>query len=110
MPTNTNILFCLLHEIVRVCECMLRVCVCVCVHIPVLSVYVYMRRGVRIAVSIPHSRAMPDMWFHVLQDLVIWGHEHECLIHPRPGPEGKSFHVVQPGSTVATSLIPAEVL
>lgn len=41
---------------------------------------------------------------------MIWGHEHECLIDPKEGPEGKSFHVIQPGSTVATSLIPSEAV
>ena len=43
------------------------------------------------------------------QDLVIWGHEHESLIDPKQGPEGKGFHVIQPGSTVATSLVESEV-
>jgi len=34
-------------------------------------------------------------------DLVIWGHEHECLIDPRWNRRG--FFVMQPGSSVATS-------
>ncbi|KAF2094954.1 DNA repair exonuclease, partial [Rhizodiscina lignyota] len=41
--------------------------------------------------------------------LVIWGHEHECLIEPRYNPE-MGFHVMQPGSSVATSLMPGEAV
>ena len=42
-------------------------------------------------------------------DLVIWGHEHECLIDPTLNPE-MNFHVMQPGSSVATSLCPGEAV
>ena len=42
-------------------------------------------------------------------DLVVWGHEHECLIHPRENPE-TGFKVMQPGSSVATSLVPGEAV
>lgn len=42
-------------------------------------------------------------------DLVVWGHEHECLIDPSHNPE-TGFHVMQPGSSVATSLIPGEAV
>ena len=42
------------------------------------------------------------------QDLVIWGHEHECLIDPVEALDAE-FFVSQPGSSVATSLIEAEV-
>ena len=41
--------------------------------------------------------------------MVIWGHEHECLIDPRYNPE-MNFHVMQPGSSVATSLMPGEAV
>uniref|UniRef100_A0A0E0EIL4 Double-strand break repair protein n=1 Tax=Oryza meridionalis TaxID=40149 RepID=A0A0E0EIL4_9ORYZ len=40
-------------------------------------------------------------------DLVIWGHEHECLIDHQEV-SGKDFHIIQPGSSVATSLSNAE--
>jgi len=40
-------------------------------------------------------------------DLVIWGHEHECLITPTPGSVGDYF-ITQPGSSVATSLSEGE--
>ncbi|KAM5385311.1 hypothetical protein ACJZ2D_001272 [Fusarium nematophilum] len=42
-------------------------------------------------------------------DLVVWGHEHECLIDPTQNPE-TGFHVMQPGSSVATSLVPGEAV
>ncbi|KAF7630915.1 Double-strand break repair protein [Meloidogyne graminicola] len=42
-------------------------------------------------------------------DVVIWGHEHECLIEPDfkhfdDNDQSKSFYIIQPGSTVATAL------
>ncbi|XP_052185560.1 double-strand break repair protein MRE11 isoform X2 [Diospyros lotus] len=40
-------------------------------------------------------------------DFVVWGHEHECLIDPQEIP-GMGFHITQPGSSVATSLIEGE--
>ena len=39
--------------------------------------------------------------------MVIWGHEHECLIDPVYNAE-QGFYVVQPGSSVATSLCEGE--
>ena len=38
---------------------------------------------------------------------MVWGHEHECLIDPRYNPE-TTFHVMQPGSSIATSMMPGE--
>lgn len=40
-------------------------------------------------------------------DLVLWGHEHECLITPQSSSVG-DFFIVQPGSSVATSLSEGE--
>ncbi|MCO5557015.1 hypothetical protein L7F22_010570 [Adiantum nelumboides] len=40
-------------------------------------------------------------------DFVIWGHEHECLVDPEEV-AGMGFHLSQPGSSVATSLIDGE--
>lgn len=40
-------------------------------------------------------------------DLVVWGHEHECLVTPQQT-AGRDFFVSQPGSSVATSLCPGE--
>ena len=77
----------------------------------------------------------PDKWFHVMilhqnrhkgnrhgvpskaciheemlpsfLDLVIWGHEHDCQVKPQESLRGE-FYVIQPGSSVATSLTPGE--
>ncbi|XP_018477648.1 double-strand break repair protein MRE11 isoform X3 [Raphanus sativus] len=40
-------------------------------------------------------------------DFIVWGHEHECLIDPQEV-SGMGFHITQPGSSVATSLIDGE--
>ncbi|KAI9809761.1 MAG: Double-strand break repair protein mus-23 [Sarcosagium campestre] len=50
---------------------------------------------------------LPENFLPDFLDMVIWGHEHECLISPRYNTEMK-FHVMQPGSSVATSLVPGE--
>ncbi|EEH48999.1 DNA repair protein (mre11) [Paracoccidioides brasiliensis Pb18] len=52
---------------------------------------------------------LPENFLPDFLDLVIWGHEHECLIEPRLNPE-TNFHVMQPGSSVATSLVPGEAV
>lgn len=42
-------------------------------------------------------------------DLVVWGHEHECLAEPWESVEGGGqFSVMQPGSSVATALSEGE--
>lgn len=41
-------------------------------------------------------------------DLVIWGHEHECLRDPQPS-MNRNFRVLQLGSTVQTSMAVAEM-
>ncbi|KAK8134366.1 double-strand break repair protein mus-23 [Apiospora sp. TS-2023a] len=56
------------------------------------------------ATSYLPENALPE-WL----DLVVWGHEHECLIDPTLNPE-TGFHVMQPGSSVATSLVPGEAV
>ncbi|KAI4174411.1 MAG: hypothetical protein LQ343_002347 [Gyalolechia ehrenbergii] len=52
---------------------------------------------------------LPENFLPGFLDLVIWGHEHECLIDPKYNPE-MDFHVMQPGSSVATSLMPGEAV
>ncbi|KAL4782130.1 Mre11 DNA-binding presumed domain-containing protein [Aspergillus varians] len=52
---------------------------------------------------------LPENFLPEFLDLVIWGHEHESLINPRINPETK-FRVMQPGSSVATSLVPGEAV
>ncbi|GJJ71717.1 double-strand break repair protein MRE11 [Entomortierella parvispora] len=50
---------------------------------------------------------IPEAFLDEFIDLVIWGHEHECLIDPMYNPQ-QQFHVSQPGSSVATSLSEGE--
>lgn len=52
---------------------------------------------------------LPEEFLPDFLDMVIWGHEHECLIDPKYNPE-MNFHVMQPGSSVATSLMPGEAV
>ena len=52
---------------------------------------------------------LPENFLPEFMDLVVWGHEHECLIKPRLNPE-MGFYVMQPGSSVATSLMPGEAV
>uniref|UniRef100_A0A182J7C6 Double-strand break repair protein n=1 Tax=Anopheles atroparvus TaxID=41427 RepID=A0A182J7C6_ANOAO len=46
---------------------------------------------------------LPENALPKFLDLVIWGHEHDCRIIPEQNVV-KEFFVIQPGSTVATSL------
>jgi double-strand break repair protein MRE11 len=59
----------------------------------------------------PHTPTsyLPENVLPDWMNLVIWGHEHECIIEPRKNFE-TGFEVMQPGSSVATSLIPAEAV
>ncbi|XP_030193235.1 double-strand break repair protein MRE11 isoform X2 [Gadus morhua] len=50
---------------------------------------------------------IPEQFLDEFIDLVVWGHEHECLITPTRN-EQQLFYVTQPGSSVATSLSPGE--
>lgn len=52
---------------------------------------------------------LPENFLPTFLDLVIWGHEHECLIEPRTNTE-TNFRVSQPGSSVATSLVAGEAV
>lgn len=52
---------------------------------------------------------LPENFLPDFMDLIVWGHEHECLIEPRQNPE-MGFHVMQPGSSIATSLMPGEAV
>ena len=54
---------------------------------------------------------IPAKFLDDFLDLVIWGHEHECIIDPKDPlnfVEEKQFFISQPGSTVATSLCQGE--
>jgi len=51
-----------------------------------------------------HESMIPE-WM----DLVVWGHEHECLIDVSESLVG-TFRISQPGSSVATSLVHGEAV
>uniref|UniRef100_A0A915C1I4 Double-strand break repair protein n=1 Tax=Parascaris univalens TaxID=6257 RepID=A0A915C1I4_PARUN len=58
---------------------------------------------------------LPESLIPTFFDLVIWGHEHECKIEPQYYESavdncGAGFYIMQPGSTVATSLSPEEAV
>lgn len=55
---------------------------------------------------------IPEHFIDGFFDLVLWGHEHDCRITPEKVVYGddKTFHITQPGSSVATSLCEAEAL
>ena len=55
------------------------------------------------AKSCVHESMIPS-WM----DIVVWGHEHECLIEPQESTAG--YFITQPGSTVATSLVEGEAV
>ncbi|VDP79285.1 unnamed protein product [Echinostoma caproni] len=50
---------------------------------------------------------LPEHFLPDFLDLVIWGHEHECRIEAEWNTTQK-FYVIQPGSSVATSLSEGE--
>ena len=60
---------------------------------------------------------IPTSFIPEFFDLVLWGHEHECLIEPEyvhqgvmdEGGEEKGVYISQPGSSVATSLSDGEM-
>ena len=59
---------------------------------------------------------IPENFIPNFFDLVIWGHEHECLIDPKfvrtsydAEGEEKGMYISQPGSSIATSLSDGEL-
>lgn len=50
---------------------------------------------------------LPENYLPDFLDLVIWGHEHECRIEAEWNTM-RNFYVVQPGSSIATSLSEGE--
>lgn len=52
---------------------------------------------------------LPETFLPDFMNLVIWGHEHDCIPEPVKNPN-TGFSVLQPGSSVATSLIEGESL
>lgn len=52
---------------------------------------------------------LPETFLPDFLDFVVWGHEHDCIAEPIKNPH-TGFYVLQPGSSVATSLIEGEAL
>ncbi|KAA3670742.1 double-strand break repair protein MRE11 [Paragonimus westermani] len=50
---------------------------------------------------------LPEQFLPDFLDLVLWGHEHECRVEPEWN-SSRNFYVVQPGSSVATTLSEGE--
>ncbi|CAH2353772.1 double-strand break repair protein Mre11p [[Candida] railenensis] len=50
---------------------------------------------------------LPESFLPSFLDLIIWGHEHECIPYPVHNSE-MGFETLQPGSSVATSLSEGE--
>lgn len=50
---------------------------------------------------------LPEHFLPGWMDLIVWGHEHECKIDPVTNVE-LGFKVMQPGSSIATSLVKGE--
>ncbi|KAM0786756.1 hypothetical protein ACM66B_002191 [Microbotryomycetes sp. NB124-2] len=60
---------------------------------------------------VPHgpNRHVPDHAFGDEAHLVVWGHEHDCIERATPQPvSGRPYYIVQPGSSIATSLAKGE--
>ncbi|XP_029650528.1 double-strand break repair protein MRE11 [Octopus sinensis] len=55
------------------------------------------------------TKYIPEQFLDDFIDLVVWGHEHECRIDPEWN-NVQNFYVCQPGSSIATSLSPAEAV
>ncbi|GAB1601038.1 double-strand break repair protein MRE11-like isoform X1 [Argonauta hians] len=53
------------------------------------------------------TKYIPEEFLHDFLDLVVWGHEHECRIDAEWNSK-QNFYVSQPGSSIATSMSPAE--
>lgn len=57
--------------------------------------------------GVPTKACVHEQMLPSFLDLVIWGHEHDCEVSPQESLRGE-FYVVQPGSSVATSLAAGE--
>ncbi|CAO4379645.1 unnamed protein product [Caenorhabditis nigoni] len=78
------------------------------------NLFVLHQNRPRRAVHRSTGNFLPETLIPQFFDLLIWGHEHEC----KPDPQyvasseavGDGFYILQPGSTVATSLTAEEAL
>lgn len=61
--------------------------------------------------SVAHGpgRNVVDTAFGDEAHLVVWGHEHDCIERATPQEvTGRPYYIVQPGSSIATSLAKGE--
>lgn len=58
--------------------------------------------------GIPSKNCVHESMLPNFLDLVVWGHEHDS--HPVPWETSNSFHLMQPGSSIVTSLTQGESL
>lgn len=55
------------------------------------------------------NNSVPDEAFGDEVNLVVWGHEHDCISQARPVPvTNRPYYISQPGSSIATSLAKGE--
>ncbi|GAA6019654.1 hypothetical protein JCM10207_006959 [Rhodosporidiobolus poonsookiae] len=62
---------------------------------------------------VPHgpNNSVPEQAFGEEANLVVWGHEHDCIDQARPQPvTGRPYYISQPGSSIATSLAKGEAI
>ncbi|KAJ2780578.1 meiotic recombination [Coemansia javaensis] len=52
---------------------------------------------------------IPEHFLGSFLDLVVWGHEHQCMVEPEYNHQ-TTFYVSQPGSSVATALSSGEAV
>ncbi|EER18885.1 meiotic recombination repair protein, putative [Perkinsus marinus ATCC 50983] len=69
---------------------------------------VHQNRYKGVAGGVPGSSSLQNSQLPGFLDLVVWGHEHESIIDPVETAQG--FSVLQPGSSVQTSLSAGESL
>ena len=50
---------------------------------------------------------IPELFLDDFLDLIVWGHEHDCLVDPTYYPQ-RDFYISQPGSSCVTSLSEGE--
>ncbi|GAA5929988.1 MRX complex nuclease subunit [Sporobolomyces koalae] len=57
------------------------------------------------------NNSVPDEAFGDEVNLVVWGHEHDCISQARPVPvTNRPYYISQPGSSIATSLAKGEAI
>jgi double-strand break repair protein MRE11 len=52
---------------------------------------------------------LPENFLPNFMDLIFWGHEHDCILEPTKNAD-QGFHVIQPGSSIATQMTAGECI